>query len=166
MEVLNTRRRRRILKKGYTSYYHHHHVHECLGVFPVPWSSRWSWSLHLFLGRTTFLRHFGLCGSACFGSLFVSILRTCCSHFFWYCFISFTMFCTPVYTSYELIEDGWRRFAFLHYKCARRMTQICVFNTRFFSLHNTLNYAIHRACLRMVLLTDFYRNLTSHWIKL
>ena len=47
-----------------------------------------------------------------------------------------------------------------------RMTQICVFNTRLFSLHITLNYAIHRACLRMVLLTDVYRNLTSLWIKL
>ena len=47
-----------------------------------------------------------------------------------------------------------------------RVTQICVFKTRFFSLHNTLNYAIHRACLRMVLLTDVYRNLTSLWIKL
>ena len=29
--------------------------------------------------------------------MFVSILCTCCSHFFWYCFISFTMFCTPVF---------------------------------------------------------------------
>ena len=45
------------------------------------------------------------------------------------------------------------------------MTQICVLNTRLFSLHSTLNYAIHRACLRMVLLTDVYRNLTSLWIK-
>ena len=45
------------------------------------------------------------------------------------------------------------------------MTQICVFNMRLFSLHNTLNYAIHGACLRMVLLTDVYRNLTSIWIK-
>ena len=45
------------------------------------------------------------------------------------------------------------------------MTQICIFNTRLFSLHNTLNYAIHRACLRMILLTDVYRNLTSLWIK-
>ena len=45
------------------------------------------------------------------------------------------------------------------------MTQICVFNTRLFSLHNTLNYVIHGACLRMVLLTDVYRNLTSLWIK-
>ena len=43
-----------------------------------------------------FLRPFGLYCSACFGSLFVSILCTCRSHFFWYCFISFTMFCTPV----------------------------------------------------------------------
>ena len=40
------------------------------------------------------------------------------------------------------------------------MTQICVFRTRLFSLHNTLNYAIHSASLRMVLLTDVYRNLT------
>ena len=47
-----------------------------------------------------------------------------------------------------------------------RMTQICVFNTRLFSLHNKLNYAIRRACLRMVLLTDVYRNLTSLWINL
>ena len=47
-----------------------------------------------------------------------------------------------------------------------RVTQICVFNTRLFSLHSTLNYAIHRACLRMVLLTDVYRNLTSLWINL
>ena len=39
------------------------------------------------------------------------------------------------------------------------------FNTRLFSLHNTLNYAIHRACLRMVLQTDVCRNLTSLWIK-
>ena len=52
-----------------------------LGVFPVPWSSRWSWSLHLFLGRPIFLHPFGLYCSACFGSLFVSILCTCCSHF-------------------------------------------------------------------------------------
>jgi len=44
-----------------------------------------------------FLRPFGLYCSACFGSLFVSILCTCFSHFFWYCFISFTMFCTPVF---------------------------------------------------------------------
>jgi hypothetical protein len=56
-------------------------------VFPVPWSSKWSWSLHLFLGRPMFLRPFGLYCSACFGNLFVSILCTCFSQFFWYCFI-------------------------------------------------------------------------------
>ena len=78
-------------------HHHHHHVPEGLGVFPVPRSSRWSWSLHLFLGRPIFLLPFGLYCSACFGSLFVSILCTCCSHFFWYCFISFTMFCAPVF---------------------------------------------------------------------
>jgi len=73
-----------------SAFHHHHHVREGLGVFPVLWSSRWSWSLHLFLGRPLILRPFGLYCSACFGSLFVSILCTCCCHFFWYCFISFT----------------------------------------------------------------------------
>ena len=73
-------------------HHHHHHVPEGLGVFPVPSSARWSWSLHLFLGRPMFLRPCGLHCSACFGSLFVSILCTCCSNFSWYCFIPFTMF--------------------------------------------------------------------------
>ena len=63
----------------------------------------------------------------------------------------------------------WNVFLFLN-NCIwlthwGRVTQICVFNTRLFSLRNTLNYAIHRACLRMVLLTDVYRNLTSLWIN-
>jgi len=40
----------------------------------------------------------GLYFSACLGSLILSILCTCCSHFFWYCFISFTMFCAPVFS--------------------------------------------------------------------
>jgi hypothetical protein len=63
--------------------HHHQHVLEWLGMFPLPWSSKWSWSLHLFLGLPMFFRPFGLYCSACFGSLFVSILCTCCSHFFW-----------------------------------------------------------------------------------
>jgi len=46
-------------------HHHHHHVHEGLAVFPVPWSSKWNWSLHLFLGRSMFLRPFGLCCNAC-----------------------------------------------------------------------------------------------------
>jgi len=37
-----------------------HHVHKGLGVFPVHWSSKWNWSVHLFLGRTMSLRPFGL----------------------------------------------------------------------------------------------------------
>ena len=41
-----------------TQFHHHHHVPEGLGMFPVPWSSRWSWSLHLFLGRRMFFRPF------------------------------------------------------------------------------------------------------------
>ena len=67
-------------------------------MFSVPWSSRWNWSLHLFLGRPMFLRPFGLYCNVCFGILFVSILCTCCSHLSWYCFISFTMFCAPVFS--------------------------------------------------------------------
>jgi len=35
-------------------HHHHRHVPEGLGMFPVPWSSRWSWSIHLFLGRPMF----------------------------------------------------------------------------------------------------------------
>ena len=79
-------------------HHHHHYVHEGLVVFPVPWSSKWNWSLHLFLGRPMFLRPFGLYCSACFVILFVSILCMCCSHFSWYCFISFTIFSAPVFS--------------------------------------------------------------------
>jgi len=61
--------------------HHHHHVHEGLGAFPVPSSSRSSWSLHLFHGRRMFPRPFGLYYSTCFVILFVSILCTCCSLF-------------------------------------------------------------------------------------
>jgi hypothetical protein len=80
--------------------HHHrrHHVHEGLGVFLLPWSSKWNWSLHLFLGRPMFLRPFGLCCNSCFGILFVSILCTCCSHSFWCYFISYTIFCAPVFS--------------------------------------------------------------------
>ena len=84
-------------------HHHHHHVYEGLGVFPVPWSSRWNWSLHLFLGRPMCLRPFGLYCNACFGILFVSILCMCCSHFSWYCFVSFTIFCAPVFSLNTLI---------------------------------------------------------------
>jgi hypothetical protein len=42
------------------------------------------------------LRPFGLYCSASLGILFVSILCMCCSHFSWYCFISFTIFCALV----------------------------------------------------------------------
>jgi len=84
-----------------TTYCHHyHHVPEGLGVFPVPWSSRWSWPLHLFLGRPMFLRPFGLYCSACFGSLFVSILYTCCVHLTTNCFFSY---CTTLYQMHRQV---------------------------------------------------------------
>ena len=79
-------------------HHHHHRVHERLALFPVPWSSKCSWSLHLFLGHPMFLHPFGLYCSDCLGILFVSILCTCCSHFLSYCFISCTMFCAPVFS--------------------------------------------------------------------
>jgi len=44
------------------------------------------------------LRPFGLYCSACLGILLVSILCMCCSHFSWYCFISFTIFSAPVFS--------------------------------------------------------------------
>jgi hypothetical protein len=58
----------------------HYHVHEGLGVFPVPWSTKWNWSLHLFLSPM-FLCPFGLYCNTSFGILLVFILCTCCSHF-------------------------------------------------------------------------------------
>ena len=58
-------------------FHHHHHVHEGLGVFPVSWSSKWSWYLHLFFSHPMFLCPFGLYCNACFGILFVSILPAC-----------------------------------------------------------------------------------------
>jgi len=51
--------------KCHHNHHHHHHVHEGLVMFPVPWSSKWNWSLHLFLGRPMFLRPFGLHCNAC-----------------------------------------------------------------------------------------------------
>jgi hypothetical protein len=71
---------------------------EVLGVVPVLYPSRWSWSFHLFLGRPMLLFPFGLYFSACLGSLSASILSTCCSHSRWHCFISKTMFCTPSFS--------------------------------------------------------------------
>jgi len=44
------------------------------------------------------LRPFGLYCSVCLGILFMSILCMCCSHFSWYCFISFTIFSAPVFS--------------------------------------------------------------------
>ena len=44
------------------------------------------------------LRPFGLYCSACLDILFVPILCMCCSHFSWYCFISVTIFCAPVFS--------------------------------------------------------------------
>ena len=78
----------------------------------------------------------------------------------------YRIFLIVVFRRINTLRTGDADLRFLHYNYARRMTQICVCNTRLCSLHNTLNYVIHRACFRMVLLTDVYRNLTSLWINL
>ena len=55
----------------------------------------------------------------------MSILCTCCSHFFWYCFISFSMFCKDVRRQAEVaqgIPDRLRPriiLTFRHYKGGR-----------------------------------------------
>jgi len=65
-----------------------------------------------------FLRPFGLYCSAWFGILFLSIIYTCCSHFFWYCFISFTMFCVPVFSLMPVSNTmGWN--------CKQKKLKIC-----------------------------------------
>jgi hypothetical protein len=74
-----------------------------------------------------FLRPFGLYCSARFGILFVSILCTCCNHLCWYCFISFTLFCTPSFYIVVLV--------LVFYLCPSsvRVVTICV-GTVLFSL--------------------------------
>jgi len=72
----------------------------------------------------------GLYFSACLGILFVPILCTCCSHFFWYCFISFTIFCAPVFS---LIHRFFSLSNFvIPSKCLKNF--ICVASKRFSSL--------------------------------
>ena len=78
-------------------HHHHHHIHEGLGVFPVPWSSKWSWSLHLFFDLPNFLRPFGLyCSAYLVFYLCPSSVRVVAT-FSVTVFISFTMFCAPVF---------------------------------------------------------------------
>ena len=74
---------------------------------------------------------------------------------------NFVSFCGICVLSLNTLWTGDADLHLLHYNCARRMTQICVFNTRLVSTHYTLNYAIHGAFLQMVLLTDVYRNVIS-----
>jgi hypothetical protein len=61
---------------AYHHHHHHHHVQESLGVFPVAWSSRWSWSFltQQFVGilyevikkeRRIWLSRLSVCLSVC-----------------------------------------------------------------------------------------------------
>jgi hypothetical protein len=91
-------------------------------VFTIPWSSRWSWSLHLFLGRPMFLRSFGWYCSAFFGIIFVSILCTCYSHYAGYGFISFTVLCAPVFSLIHWFFLTGLNTLLLDLLCCRRQT--------------------------------------------
>jgi len=79
-------------------HHHHHHVPEGLGLIPVPCILKMK-LVPLSLPQSSYVSSsFGLYCSACFGILFVSILCMCCSHFSWYCFISFTIFSAPIFS--------------------------------------------------------------------
>ena len=78
--------------------FHHHHVREGLGLIPVPCILKMK-LVPPSLPRSSYVfSSFGLYCSACLGILFVPILCMYCSHFSWYCFISFTVFSAPVFS--------------------------------------------------------------------
>jgi len=84
-------------------HHHHHHVQEGLDLMPVPCILKIK-LVPPSLPRSSYVySSFGLYCSACLGILFVSILCTCCSHFSWYCFISFTIFSAPVFPPNTLV---------------------------------------------------------------
>ena len=77
-----------------------------------------------------FLRLLGIYRSACFDILFVSILWTCCSHFFWCCFISFAMFCAPVFPLIYWLFS----FRFLWNLIFKYVLKICWENSSFIKI--------------------------------
>ena len=77
-----------------------------------------------------FLRLLGIYRSACFDILFVSILWTCCSHFFWCCFISFAMFCAPVFPLIHWLFS----FRFLWNLIFKYVLKICWENSSFIKI--------------------------------
>ena len=83
-----------------------------------------------FPRSSSVLRAFGLYCSASFGILFVSNLCMCFSHFSWYFFISFTMFCAPVFS---LMHWFYSLSSFvIPSKCLKNF--ICADSKRFSSL--------------------------------
>jgi len=79
-------------------HHHHHHVQEGLGLIPVPFILKMKLVPPSLPPSSYVSSSFGFNCSACLGILFVSILCMCCSHFSWYCFISFTIFSAPVFS--------------------------------------------------------------------
>ena len=89
-------------------HHHHHHIQEGLGLIPVPCILKMK-LVPPSLPRSSYvLRPFGLYCSACLGILFVSILCMCCSHFSWYCFISFTIFSASKHSEYPQKKEADR----------------------------------------------------------
>ena len=85
------------------------------------------------------LRPFGLYRSACLGILFVSILCMCCSHFSWYCFISFTIFTAPVFS---LIHWFFFYLVLLFQEGVLKISSVLLLNVPLFSSVPRLHFRI------------------------
>ena len=110
------------------------------------------------------LSSFGLYCNACFGILFVSILCACCSHFSWYCFISCTMSCAPVF---PLMHCFFSLSSFvIPSKCLKNF--ICAASkhcsTIFFSTQASLPNFSDALAVMILFLNPFKKH--SHWLML
>jgi len=109
------------------------------------------------------LSPFGLYCSACLGIPFVSILCMCCSHFSWYCFISFPIFSAPVF---PLIHCFFLSGFVIPRRCLKNF--ICAASKRysslFFSTQASLpnfNAALARVVLLLVVKTTLVPSMVS-----
>jgi len=78
--------------------HHHHHVQEGLGLIPVPCILKIKLVPPSLPQSSYVSSSFWFILQCLLSILFVSILCVCCSHFSWYCFISFTIFSAPVFS--------------------------------------------------------------------
>jgi hypothetical protein len=99
-----------------------------------------------------FLRLFGLYSSACFRSLFVSILCTCCSHFFWFCFIqiqSKSSHSTAAISNFLLLAETLENKFYVQGSVHREY--IFKYNQQDATLHNSFISAKCSTCFRRFL---------------